>query len=71
MILMPQIFDVIANENARYKHNELEYSILKTVANYESTLKSDSPYEQCAIRRVNPLCPKSPSVRVFTCSSIV
>ena len=25
MILMPQIFDVTANENARYKHNELEY----------------------------------------------
>ena len=25
MILMPQIFDVTANENARYKPNELEY----------------------------------------------
>ena len=25
MILMPQIFDVTANENARYKRNELEY----------------------------------------------
>ena len=24
MILMPQIFDVTANENARYKSNELE-----------------------------------------------
>ena len=24
MILMPQFFDVIANENARYKRNELE-----------------------------------------------
>ena len=24
MILMPQIFDVIANENPRYKRNELE-----------------------------------------------
>ena len=24
MILMPQILDVIANENARYKRNELE-----------------------------------------------
>ena len=24
MILMPQIFDVIANENARYKRNVLE-----------------------------------------------
>ena len=27
MILMPQIVDVTANENARYKRNELEYSI--------------------------------------------
>ena len=27
MILMPQIFDVIANENARYKRNELEWVI--------------------------------------------
>ena len=26
MILMPQILDVIANENARYKRNELEFS---------------------------------------------
>ena len=25
MILMPQIFDVTANENVRYKRNELEY----------------------------------------------
>ena len=31
MILMPQIFDVIANENARYKRNELEweFTVLK------------------------------------------
>ena len=28
MILMPQIFDVIANENARYKRNELECDII-------------------------------------------
>ena len=28
MILMPQIFDVTTNENERYKHNELEYTIL-------------------------------------------
>ena len=27
MILMPQIFDVTANENARYKRNELEFHI--------------------------------------------
>ena len=25
MILMPQILDVVANENARYKPNELEF----------------------------------------------
>ena len=25
MILMPQIFNVTANENAHYKRNELEY----------------------------------------------
>ena len=31
MILMPQIFDVTANENALYKRNELEYHF--TVAN--------------------------------------
>ena len=29
MILLPQIFDVIANENARYKRNELEFPINK------------------------------------------
>ena len=27
MILMPQIFDVTANENARYKRNELELNV--------------------------------------------
>ena len=27
MILMPQIFDVTANENARYKRNELEFVV--------------------------------------------
>ena len=30
MILMPQIFDVIANENARFKRNELEFSFLES-----------------------------------------
>ena len=29
MILMPQIFEVTANENARYKRNELESVLLK------------------------------------------
>ena len=28
MILMPQIFDVTANENARYKRNELEWCVI-------------------------------------------
>ena len=27
MILMPQIFDITADENARYKPNELEFTI--------------------------------------------
>ena len=26
---MPQIFDVTANENARYKRNELELAVMK------------------------------------------
>ena len=30
MILMPQIFDIIANENACYKHNELESYVWTT-----------------------------------------
>ena len=34
MILMPQIFDVIANENARYKRNELESCIIKGGSHY-------------------------------------
>ena len=29
MILMPQIFDVTANENARYKRNELEFNFFQ------------------------------------------
>ena len=29
MILMSQIFDVIANENTLYKRNELECALLK------------------------------------------
>ena len=28
---MPQIFDVIANENARHKRNELEYFLLESM----------------------------------------
>ena len=28
MILWPQILDVTANENARYKHKELEFNLL-------------------------------------------
>ena len=30
MILMPQIFDVTANENARYKRNELEFLLSRS-----------------------------------------
>ena len=33
---MPQIFDVTANENARYKRNKLEYFIF-TVCKYHHT----------------------------------
>ena len=38
MILMPQIFDVIANENARYKRNELEscFSSFKVLADHSN-----------------------------------
>ena len=35
MILMPQIFDVIANENARYKRNELEVEVYANLLWYE------------------------------------
>ena len=41
MILMPQIFDIIANENARYKRNELEL-LLYYVLLDNSTLKNAS-----------------------------
>ena len=34
MILMPQIFDVTANENARYKRNELELNIAVQTRRY-------------------------------------
>ena len=34
MILMPQIFDVTANENARYKRNELELVLGKKKHNF-------------------------------------
>ena len=38
MILMPQIFDVIANENAHYKHNELHVEIeIKSYYNQYNT----------------------------------
>ena len=32
MILMPKIFDVTANENARYKRNELEFLFTDSLA---------------------------------------
>ena len=37
MILMPQIFDVTANENARYKRNELEMKF-SAGANFENVM---------------------------------
>ena len=39
MILMPQFFDVIANENARYKRNELKFSFVDKVFSVESLFK--------------------------------
>ena len=35
MILMPQIFDVTANENVRYKRNELECAISDHCINFD------------------------------------
>ena len=58
MILMQQMSDVTANENARYKRNELEFIFLYT-------------YNRCAfymIIRINKyectyvLAPKTPSI---------
>ena len=42
MILMPQIFNVTANENARYKRNELELFIssIKLFINIQYASKS-------------------------------
>ena len=37
MILMPQIFDVTANENARYKRNELEYGFNSVIKDMQSS----------------------------------
>ena len=36
MILMPQIFDATANENARYKRNELELALLRLHLRYNA-----------------------------------
>ena len=52
MILMPQIFDVTANENARYKQNELE--ILFHIRIYIINLlflKSPNSYKRNAINK--------------------
>ena len=48
MILMPQIFDVTANENARYKRNELECyftSIMEDTALVKKKLAKTSNYK--------------------------
>ena len=71
MILMPQIFDVIANENARYKRNELEwYFVLGRDEPYIMKKRSDSksqgtfdivPYEVLlSVRRSHRKNPCSP-----------
>ena len=39
MILMPQIFDVTANENARYKRNELEWKNDQLLSKGEPTYR--------------------------------
>ena len=46
MILMPQIFDVTANENARYKRNELEFYIYadKNLISLFCVLGLSTPY---------------------------
>ena len=46
MILMLQIFDVTANENARYKRNELEFKI--TVCLLTSCISNypDLPFQE-------------------------
>ena len=57
MILMPQILDVIANENASYKRNELEFKIVFRPKRIQ-TVQAKNPksivflfvvYEDCAI----------------------
>ena len=40
MILMPQIFDVTANENARCKRNELEFNVYKWENAYSKDLNA-------------------------------
>ena len=42
MILMPQIFDVTANENARYKRNKLEYKIAPSMKSLMSVSMCDN-----------------------------
>ena len=39
MILMPQIYDAIANDNARYKRNELECHVYACYLHIKSGLK--------------------------------
>ena len=50
MILMPQIFDVTANENARYKRNELECDVTASaddVIDYAVKIKDDTTLCHC------------------------
>ena len=42
MILMPQIFDVIANENACYKRNELELQLFPLSTNTRTLISNEN-----------------------------
>ena len=48
MILMPQIFDVTANENACYKRNELElWNDVKGLVMRNAHMQYESPSSSC------------------------
>ena len=60
MILMPEIFNVAANENARYKRNELEFCTLyfstyspgkrKSTADSEQNVKTEEEKDQKKVK---------------------
>ena len=53
MILMPQIFDVTANENARYKRNELEIGLFEKKS-VGSRLKTCSFHQWPSLTHARP-----------------